>query len=419
MEMLDGIESALSKLNEQGVNQGVASKGPIQQLGNEPWETFLARFRVVLETIERLRPRSKRDRDLFQALYGPLLTQIETPLTQVQNAIQSIVVHDLRQAQNQANQVLSQVQAPLSQINAHLSRLESRLPRALYYLSRKESVADLEERLSDVVSGAEKAVRKIRGLEEKATKDAQRLEQLLPDAEELSERIRSLTEILARDLADDVEVQTLDLVRALELLGERLTAARKTLEERASKSEKLHGELERLVEEAKKMETRASDLLNRSEEVLGHAEGVGLAKWFKQAFEEYERKLEGLRVRFGRAFWATAILTTAYILAVPFLASWLEQKAALLGLDGNVFVSLFGKLVVITPITVGLFYFWRIYNEYATAERLGHRYRHWQALGASLGGFRMLTEGSDLSNEMTAALFRAVIADPLKKIPHR
>jgi len=414
-EVADRIESSLSQLNQRGVDQGIASEGDIQQLGGESWGAFLARLVAALEVIGRLRVRSMRHKDLFYALYDQPLKQIESQLTGVVNAIQSIVHQPPVEARNRANQILLQEQTRLNQINLQLSRLETRLPHATYYLSKKEPVADMEEHLNEVLSVAEEAARKIRSLESMSVKKVHQLEELLPRAEELEKEIRALSAILARDLTNDVEAQTLDLIAALKLLGEKLTTVRSVLEERLGESEELSSELNKLVLNINDMEGRAEELLKRSEEVLGHAEGVGLAKWFKQAFEEYERKLAQLRERFERAFmWAVGLIT-AYILAMPFAASWLERKAVSYGLDGNIFVSLFGKFVVITPITIGLFYFWRIYNEYATTERLGHRYRHWQALGASLGGFRMLAGSGELGDEMTTALFRAVIEDPLQR----
>lgn len=418
---IDEINAVMREIRELGVQQGLLSNGPIAQLGNWSLGSFLLRLKSGLDLLHQARTRSKSRKDLFQALFGSPTTQLDNALQQLLSQLEQLkqqARQNPSQAQRTAQQLTQNANHPLQQLNQAAIRIDPGLPYVVHALSKPDPFIEAAELLNEQEKTATSRVRKLAELEQAAKEKVGLLEELLPDAEALAKEIRRLTLELGKDLAPDTDLENMALLDTLNLLGDHLTALRKVLEKRVDLAESAQEELERLRREAAELEEKAKELLDRSEEVLGHAEGVGLAKWFKQAYDEYEGKLASLRARFSWTLVGVIIGTITYVLGLPLMASWLESTLQHWGWDGNIFASLIGKLVLVTPITVAFLYFWRIYHEYATAERLAHRYRHWQALGASLGGFRKLTERSgELSDELAAATFLAVVDNPLKGHP--
>lgn len=414
--LVDEAFDILHEVRKKGFQHGPFSSAPIAQLNNRSFEEWLTRLKADLEMVHGARTRSKKHKDLFQALF-------RFPVDHIDNNFQSIIAklrelstwvnQNHPQAAQKANNFYGQMQHQINQINAGMVQIEAGLPHVLKLQAKPDPYLEAVERLQAIETSAEGLVKQLETLEQEAQEKVELIDKQLPRAEELGEEIQKLTALLAQNLATDEEVKNMPLHEAIKLLGQRLTTLRQLLEERSENAEQLEKELGELLQQAEGLEAKAKKLLEESERVLGQAEGTALAKWFKQAHDEYQRKLDTLRSSFLNSALGVGIGMILYVILLPFLLAGAEELIMWMGWDGNLVADLFSRLMLATPISVGLFYFWRIYNEYATTERLAHRYRHWQALGASLGGFRMLTGEGDLSDELTAATFLSVIDDPL------
>lgn len=418
--LIDEAFAIIQAGREKGLQHGPFSGATPPQLNSRTFDEWLIKLKADLLAVHGTRVRSRKQKELFQALFRFPVRNIGDnlqPLLAKLRGIRGLADRNLTQAAQVANNFYGEVQNQINQINAASTQVELGLPHVIGVQAKPEPFLEAADRLQEIEAEVEAIAKKLEELEQAAEERVELINEHLPRAEELAKEIQELTALLARDLAADVDAETMPLQEAIKLLGERLTALRKLLEERSENAGRLEAELQSLQKQAQELKEKADKLLARSEEVLGHAEGTGLAKWFKQAQEEYTRKLFWLRLQFHAVALVVGVGTILYVIALPFLLTWLEAAVREKGWDGNLLVTFFTRLTLAAPVTIAFFYLWRIYNEYATTERLAHRYRHWQALGASLGGFRMLSGEGDLSDELTAATFLSVVEDPLKGRP--